>query len=62
VPQQAPKTKKRKVEKWTLQVENSPHLWSSSVLVLVFLVVIMAMATKRVMMMVTATMVGEGCR
>jgi len=34
------KKKKRKVEKWSLQVEKGPHLRSSSVLVLVFLVVV----------------------
>jgi len=34
------KKKKGKVEKWTLQVEKSPHLRPSSVLVLVVFVVI----------------------
>jgi len=34
------KKKKGKVEKWTLQVEKSPHLRPSSILVLVVLIVI----------------------
>jgi len=34
------KKKKRKVKKWSLQVEKSPHLRSLSLLVLVFLIVI----------------------
>jgi len=34
------KKKKGKVEKWSLQVEKSPHLWPLSVLVLFLVVVI----------------------